>query len=411
MEVYTLATSSTNIFAGTNGGVFLSANSGSSWSERNNGMVSTFVNTSTTNGDKLFVGTKGSGAFLSTNNGLSWTDVNNGLTNRNILSLFSRDTNLFAGTNGSGVFRSTNDGSSWSAVNTGLTDNVVHVFAMNDSGLFAGVNGGVYRSTNFGVSWSSTGLSSSIIYSLAINGNNIFAGKSSGGIFLSTDNGITWDPVNTGLQVYASVNALVAHNGNLFAGTDIGIFLSTDNGSSWNMVDANPTLSLALSGNNLFAGTYYIRVILSTDNGASWNSVGDGLSDSTVYTLIANGTNLFTGTKSHGVWRRPLSQMITSVNTFSNEMPSMLKLEQNYPNPFNPNTIISYTIPDVGTRHAVSLHVYDLLGREVATLVNEYKSAGSYRVQWNASNIPSGVYFYRLQAGSRSETKKLLLLK
>ena len=91
-------------------------------------------------------------------------------------------------------------------------------------------------------------------------------------------------------------------------------------------------------------------------------------------------------------------------------------LYQNYPNPFNPTTKIKYTIPSVETRHAsslqmVTLKVYDVLGNEVATLINEEKAAGEYEVEFNARNLPSAVYFYQLKAGSFVETKKMILVK
>jgi hypothetical protein len=91
-------------------------------------------------------------------------------------------------------------------------------------------------------------------------------------------------------------------------------------------------------------------------------------------------------------------------------------LEQNYPNPFNPSTIIRYTIPNViasETKQSqfVSLKVYDVLGNEVATLIDEYKSAGNYEVEFSADELTSGIYFYKLQAGSYTETKKLVLMK
>ena len=88
--------------------------------------------------------------------------------------------------------------------------------------------------------------------------------------------------------------------------------------------------------------------------------------------------------------------------------PEQFALAQNYPNPFNPTTNISFTLPSKGF---VSLKVFDMLGREVATIVSEEMSAGSYSKQWNAANISSGIYFYRLQAGSFTETKKLVLLR
>lgn len=88
--------------------------------------------------------------------------------------------------------------------------------------------------------------------------------------------------------------------------------------------------------------------------------------------------------------------------------PLKFELSQNYPNPFNPSTKIRFDLP---TQAFISLKVYDVLGREVATLVNEMKQAGSYTVKWDASRMTSGVYFCRLRAGNFIETKKLLLLK
>ena len=89
-------------------------------------------------------------------------------------------------------------------------------------------------------------------------------------------------------------------------------------------------------------------------------------------------------------------------------MPQEFSLSQNYPNPFNPSTLIRYQVANTGK---VRLNVYDVLGREVATLVNDVKPAGSYTVTFNAANVPSGVYFYRLQTASFTETKRLVVLK
>ncbi|MGD1046708.1 MAG: T9SS type A sorting domain-containing protein [Bacteroidota bacterium] len=89
-------------------------------------------------------------------------------------------------------------------------------------------------------------------------------------------------------------------------------------------------------------------------------------------------------------------------------LPTSYSLEQNFPNPFNPSTTISFNLP---SKSFVSLKVYDLLGREVATIISEEMSAGNYSRQWNAAALTSGVYFYRLQAGSFAGTKKLVLLR
>jgi hypothetical protein len=89
-------------------------------------------------------------------------------------------------------------------------------------------------------------------------------------------------------------------------------------------------------------------------------------------------------------------------------VPVQFELKQNYPNPFNPTTTISWQSP-VGSHQ--TLKVYDVLGNEVATLVNEYREAGRYEVTFDASNLASGMYLYRLQSGSFVETKKMILIK
>ncbi|HSH65540.1 MAG TPA: T9SS type A sorting domain-containing protein [Bacteroidia bacterium] len=89
-------------------------------------------------------------------------------------------------------------------------------------------------------------------------------------------------------------------------------------------------------------------------------------------------------------------------------MPSEYKLYQNYPNPFNPSTTIKYQVKETGI---VSLKIFDILGAEVTTLLNEVKNPGTYEISFDASSLTSGVYFYRIQAGSFTAVKKLLLVK
>ncbi len=88
--------------------------------------------------------------------------------------------------------------------------------------------------------------------------------------------------------------------------------------------------------------------------------------------------------------------------------PEEFYLSQNYPNPFNPTTKINYQLPELSF---VTLKVYDVLGTEIEALVDEEKPVGTYELSWNAEGLPSGVYFYRLQAGSFVETKKMVLMK
>jgi hypothetical protein len=163
-------------------------------------------------------------------------------------------------------------------------------------------------------------------------------------------------------------------------------------------------------GTNLFA-VGMAGVFLITQNDTNWTVVHIGLGSWLTDAISALATDkmyLFAGTTDGVVWRRSLSEMVTEVAEKFIQIPTRCFLGQNYPNPFNPLTAISFSIP---LRSFLSLKIFDLGGREVATIVSEELSAGNHTRQWNAVGMPSGVYFYRIQAGSFTETKKLVLLK
>ena len=131
--------------------------------------------------------------------------------------------------------------------------------------------------------------------------------------------------------------------------------------------------------------------------------------------LAANGNDLWVGEFKFSSRILKFSYSF-STNVENETPPNQFQLFQNYPNPFNPETSISYTIPNVETRRGeslqhVKLRVYDALGREVATLVDDYKPAGVYVETLHATSLPSGVYFYRLTAKEYSETKKMIVIK
>ena len=141
-----------------------------------------------------------------------------------------------------------------------------------------------------------------------------------------------------------------------------------------------------------------------------WRGIYQLLSDSSVLQIegywytglpIAPILNSFTNASTY-------SRVVTSINRNKVEIPEAFSLLQNYPNPFNPSTVISYQVP---ANALVTLKIFDVLGREVEALVNERQNAGNHSVIFNAANLPSGVYFYRLEAGTYHDTKKLLLLK
>ena len=144
------------------------------------------------------------------------------------------------------------------------------------------------------------------------------------------------------------------------------------------------------------------------NNGATWAAANAGLASTSISALIASGSNLFAGAADGTVWRRPLSEMIVSVEKSVNGLPTSFALFQNYPNPFNPGTTIQYTLPKP---IRVTLKIYNVLGELIAAPVDERQDAGNHQVRWNASNVPTGIYFYRLQTPEFDETKKMIVLQ
>ncbi|MCW8824249.1 MAG: T9SS type A sorting domain-containing protein [Ignavibacteriaceae bacterium] len=239
---------------------------------------------------------------------------------------------------------------------------------------------------------------------------------------------------------------------------DVNFIRSTDRGLSWSSpVRINDdsgtsawqwfgTMSVAPNGRIDVVwldtrddpGTYMSSLYysFSEDNGQTWsqnerlstafnphvgwpqqNKMGDYfdmISDEEGVSLAWAGT--FNGEED--IYYSRISQMPVSINNGqdNNRIPKIFSLYQNYPNPFNPSTKIKFTIPSVIARETkqsqlVTLKIYDVLGNEISTLVNEEKAAGNYEVDFIADGLPSGIYFYKLQAGSFVETKKMILLK
>ncbi|MBI5661945.1 MAG: T9SS type A sorting domain-containing protein [Ignavibacterium album] len=150
-------------------------------------------------------------------------------------------------------------------------------------------------------------------------------------------------------------------------------------------------------------------LFLTEDYGKNWERVYDGAVFS-LYEDYQNPRNVYVNTK-FGLLKFLDTLTVTSIYDYSNEeISNTYFLEQNYPNPFNPITTIEYVIPN-GVRDLVTLKVYDILGNEVATLVNEYRESGRYKIEFDANSLASGVYIYKLTAGSFVSNRKMLLIK
>jgi len=456
------------VAAGTEGyGVFISTNGGRCWSQPIKGLrQSSFYAVAIDSGD-VFAGSYGDGVFKLARNDSVWVNLKSGMIATMVEALGVKAPYVFAGTEGGGVFHSTDLGGSWTQDTVGMDFPYVRALAVTPKGdIFAGTGGGLYRSSDNGASWrragGRAGLDSTVACTcIAVDRRGvIFVGTDHSGVFRSTDNGSSWLQANNGLSS-PFVRSIAADSaGVVYASTFGGIFKSTDGGESWLQVSASPVGMLAVKANGyIFAGAIGEGIRRSTDGGSTWVQVNNGLGDSyqrgitllwvgskgEIYAGSGRGqvfrsTNdgdswlllgaglagvwvlslavdssgyLFAGTEGAGVFRS--TQPVTGIAETGVWMRRSFVLNQNCPNPFNPSTTISFDIPQ---QSHVKLVVYDVLGREVRTLVDEEKEPGRYSVTFDASDLPTGVYLYRLsvsggpgQASSFSEMRKMLVVR
>jgi hypothetical protein len=164
---------------------------------------------------------------------------------------------------------------------------------------------------------------------------------------------------------------------------------------------------------NPFVTRYWFEI--ATDNQFTNSFVDSTITDTTyLYSNLNNSESYWWRVKAYNAigWGEFSEVTMFTVNITSveedNQLPTVFSLQQNYPNPFNPMTTIKYEIPELSF---VTIKIYDVLGNEIASLVNEEKPVGTYEVEFDATNLPSGIYFYQLSAGDFISTKKMILIK
>ncbi len=201
-------------------------------------------------------------------------------------------------------------------------------------------------------------------------------------------------------------------------GTTYTMTVSYSSGSTISNFNASARKGTTSSGAGTFAaGTRTaVYTVSGYENGirASSNSISSATFNWTApaagtgnVTLYVSGLQGSKGGPNTKIVRTSTETVTSSANDYSGA-PESFSLSQNYPNPFNPSTTISFNLP---ARNEVTLKVYNSLGNEVAVLLNKEMEAGTNSVSWNASGLPSGIYFYTLQSGRYCDTKKLTLLK
>ena len=310
--------------------------------------------------------------------------------------------------------------------------------------------------------------SNSVVYKLVTAPNNYMYAATDFGIYRSTDLGSGWGNVGTGLLGSSRIRSLMVDpEGNVFAGIGEGVFMSTDDGTSWTeinegLVPPNTRSFTSNSNGFIFAGTGGHGVsrsvhsmlplpgepsLLSPENGniissdsvlCAWTACGPSVTnyrleraadslfttDLVVDSLITDTLGIFHGLTSDSVywWRvsakngagwgeystpRWFKVILTGID-YTHPKHNEFRIRQNYPNPFNPVTTIKYSIPSASK---IVVKIFNILGKEVEVLADGFKPAGTYTINWDASDFPSGVYIYQISAGKFVQSRKMVLLR
>jgi hypothetical protein len=233
------------------------------------------------------------------------------------------------------------------------------------------------------------------------------------GLYFTTNNGNSWDSIiniaSVG-DIKGNANYIFAANSNL-----PGIIRSSDEGITWNPTTINRGVwCIEVSGNYLFAGTE-AGVYVSSDNGNNWIEKNEGLTGLNNNKLMIANDFIFAGIRGKSLFRRPFSE-IAKLKNINQSIPEKFKLYQNYPNPFNPITKIQFSIPGLSNQYHfkgmnVKLVIYNSLGQEVEMLLNRELNPGEYEVEWDGSNMASGIYYFTLSVNDIFITRKMVLIK
>ena len=328
------------------------------------------------------------------------------------------------------VMKTTNAGSSWFYLLNG-GDGGRSVFFVNDQTGFVGcghtsmtgTGGTVFKTTNSGTNWqNSLGYYCDAIHFFDANTGLAtgFFGFDYGDyewvIARTTNGGNNWiyiirDTVDVRrLYDIFFVNSLTG-----WVGGDT-LLKTTNSGINWSPLNINfgiKSICFINPDTGWIAG--YNQIHYSSNGGTNWTLQISGTTN-LLYSIYFVNSNTGWAVGVNGTILKTTNGGVTSISKLSNEIPNNFKLYQNYPNPFNPVTKIKFGVPSGFPLRAygnekVVLKVYDILGKEIQTLVNEKLNPGTYEVTFDGSQLPSGVYFYQLRTGNFVDTKKLVLIR
>ncbi len=380
--------SSGNVIAGVwPGGMIRSSDGGNSWESIGLDTIGNEIEAIAVHPNGyIFAGPYGmDGLYRSTDNGVNWTYINIQGTYAINAFAVTQSGYVLAGTADDLIFRSTDLGIAWNRIYSSPLRTLSFVFG-NSENLFVGHLFGISRSSDEGTTWQRVYSTDGSCYALARSPNGYLFGAITVGsvhtVVRSTDTGATWNTSGSGLPLYNFVSLIVHPSGNVFVGAWYGgggggVYRSTNNGDSW-----------MLSG---------------LEDESVWDLIVDHVGN-----IIAGGNSgIFKSMNNGDTWARTFT--ITSVKQGETLIPEDFVFHQNFPNPFNPSTHFEFSVLQ---SVKVKLGVYNVLGQEVAVLFNDIAHAGKlYRLTFDAAGLATGIYIARLQSESRTEMRKMVLLR
>jgi len=410
---------------GDSGVVLRTTDGGENWLLKSKNLNSSLSNGFFTDSNNGWLAGNNGRLFNTSDGGINWAVKTTSISNRLNDVFFINSTYGWTAGEGGNIATTSNGGTTWNMQSSGLTNSLKSICFLNEStGFIVGFNGALLKTSDAGSIWTNDTMPASNQFIKTVHNNNEiwvcgYNNFLKSSLLLKSDNyGLTW--TNKFLMDSIALHALYIKDNLIFvgggkiqqSGQEMVLFRSSDNGETWEQIISLP---------GLYNGNYFIdfivnnqgdyialttsKIYYSSNQGIDWQSEEFPMaflnaiftSDSNTYWVTGQNSLLLKNSNS-GITSIKLTEIL--INNFS--------LSQNYPNPFNPSTKISYSVAGLSK---VILKVYDIIGREIITLVNEEKPAGKYEVNFNASSLASGVYFYQIKAGDFVQTKKLILLK
>lgn len=433
------------VISGNDGGINISTDGGINFSQPKKIPATQFyeIGIDYNNPERLYGGTQDNGTNRTIDGGLdNWEHIYGG-DGFYVIVDFNNSNIIYAEYQNGGLGKSTDGGFSWEYALSGIDGSeptnwsTPVVMDPNTSNILYFGTHSLYRTTDGTASWNKVspqltdwipGRRLGTITTIAVaptNSNVIYVGTDDAHVWVSSDNGVNWNDISSGLPERWVTRVVVdpsdenivyvTFNGLKWRDPQPHVFRSTNKGTDWENINSNlpdaPVNAFAVDNNysNILYVGNDVGMYVSFDTGHNWEVLGEGLPVLPVGDIKIHPTEnyLVAGTYGRSMYKIDLN-LVTNTGDDRQDFLNSFQLYQNYPNPFNPNTTISWDSPVSGHQ---TIKIYDVTGKVIVTLVNEIKTAGKHQVEFKASSLASGVYFYKIEAGNFTETKKMVVLK